>query len=246
MILVDQRYPFGFYWERWNSGFYGFPPAQPADQAPAQYLFVELNHVAERLTELVGEARHVYWVTWFESDTDPRGSVAALLDAYSKRQGEQAFHGYLVRWWQLQPPTTLRLAQEFHPIQAHWEPGVTLLEGDWQGRSVPARPDYTALVTLRWQLDRPTSRPMKVSVRLRDAGGATLAQDDRPLLYDLHRRTTSWQSGQSALAVYSLPLPSKPGTYKLALVLYDEETLQPIGLSGGRGVEIDLGDVHIQ
>jgi len=52
IILVDQRYPFGFYWQRWNNDFDGFPPAEPADQAPAQYLFVDINHIDQRLTDV--------------------------------------------------------------------------------------------------------------------------------------------------------------------------------------------------
>ena len=58
IVLVDQRYPFGFYWERWDSSAHGLPPAEPADQPPAQYLFVDLNQVHERLTELAGDAQY--------------------------------------------------------------------------------------------------------------------------------------------------------------------------------------------
>ena len=52
LILVDQRYPFGFYYERWNNAPDGSPPAEPQDMTPAQYLFVDINTVAERLTDL--------------------------------------------------------------------------------------------------------------------------------------------------------------------------------------------------
>jgi hypothetical protein len=239
MILVDQRYPFGFYWKRWNNEAYGFPPAEPATQPPAQYLFVDINHVDERLTELAGNARTVYWVTWFESDVDPRGAVRTLLDAYGHQQGEQGFRGYTVSWWRLQPPTRFQLAREFRPLNVHFEPGITLLEADWQGRQSPAEASRSTLVTLRWQADGPTSRPLKVSLRLRDEAGTLLAQDDRVLLNDRHLRTTSWQPGESALAVYGLELPAEPGTYDLTLVLYDEDTLEPVG-------RLDTGDVEPQ
>ena len=72
LILVDQRYPFGFYYERWNNAPEGSPPAEPQDMAPAQYLFVDINTVAERLTDLAKGRGRVVWVRWFESDTDPR------------------------------------------------------------------------------------------------------------------------------------------------------------------------------
>ena len=241
IVLVDQRYPFGFYWQRWDSSAHGLPPAEPADQPPAQYLFVDLNQVDERLTELAGDAHRVYWVTWFESDIDPRGSVPALLDTHGERLGEQDFRGYKVRWWQLQPPTQFNTAQEFQTLNLHFESGITLLEGDWQGRLTPAAAGRPALVTLHWRADGPTSRPLKVSLRLRDGDGAMLAQDDRVLLNDRHLRTTSWQPGETALAVYTLALPPELGTYGLTLVLYDEESLEAVGQRDGSGVEPEIG-----
>jgi mannosyltransferase len=244
VILVDQRYPFGFYWSRWNNEPYGFPPAEPADQPPAQYLFVDINVLDDRLTELAADAHTVYWVTWFESDIDPRGAVPALLDAYGQQMGEQAFRGYTVRWWQLRPPTHFQLFQALQSMDVPFEPGITLLAGDWQGREAPAMPGRPALVTLRWQANGPTARPLKVSLRLRDEGGALLAQDDRVLLNDRHLRTTSWQPGDVALNVYSLSLPPGAGTYTLTLVLYDEDTLLPVGLLDGSGVETQLGTLR--
>ncbi len=244
VILVDQVYPFGFYWSRWNNEQYGFPPAEPAHQPPAQYLFVDINEVDDRLTELASDAQTVYWVTWFESDIDPRGAVPALLDAYGQQMGDQAFRGYSVRWWQLHPPTRFQLIQALQSMNLPFEPGITLVAGDWHGRKTLAMAGRPALVTLRWQADGPTARPLKVSLRLRDDSGALLAQDDRVLLSDRHLRTTSWQPGEVALNVYSLPLPPEPGTYTLTLVLYEEDTLQPVGLLDGSGVEPQLGTLR--
>lgn len=244
IILVDQRYPFGFYWSRWNNEPYGFPPDEPAHQPPAQYLFVDINEVGERLTRLASDAQTIYWVTWFESDIDPRGAVSALLDTQGQQLGEEFFRGYTVRWWQLNPPTRFKLFQALQPIDLRFEPGITLLEGDWRGRETPAMAGRPTLVTLRWQAAGPTARPLKVSLRLRAESGALLAQDDRVLLSDRHLRTTSWRPGEVALNVYSLPLPPEPGTYTLTLVVYDEDTLQSVGLLDGSGVEPQLGTLR--
>ena len=73
VILVDQRYPFGLYWPRWNYSADGFPPAEPAGLAPTQYLFVDINTVAERLAWFARGRERVFSVRWFESDTDQRG-----------------------------------------------------------------------------------------------------------------------------------------------------------------------------
>lgn len=245
IVLVDQRYPFGFYWQRWNNDGYGRPPAEPASQAPAQYLFVDVHRLDERLTELAGQARHVFWVTWFESDTDPRGATAALLDAHGQLVDQQELRGYTVSQWRLQPPVTFRLPADFTPLGLGFEPGVTLVEGDWLGRLAPAPAGQDALVALRWEAGGPTPRPLKVSLRLKDANGVTVAQDDRLLLNDRHLRSDAWPAGASALGIYTLSLDAvAPGEYSLAVVLYDEETLAPVGLAGG-GVEPVIGVLRV-
>lgn len=246
IILVDQAYPFGFYWERWNNDPEGFPPPEPATQAPAQYLFVDINHVDERLTALAGNASEVFWVTWFESDTDPRGAVATLLDGYGQRVEQQAFRGYTVTHWHLRPPTRFRLPREFRPLNLHFEPGLTLIEGDWWGRQTPVAGDATVLITLRWQTTQPTAQPLKASLRLKDPTGHTVAQNDRLLLNDRHLRTTAWPPATTTLNVYSLDLPDlSAGTYLLTLVVYDEKTLAAVGLDDGSGVEPVIGHVLV-
>jgi mannosyltransferase len=244
IILVDQRYPFGFYWPRWNSQAYGSPPAEPADRPPAQYLFVDINRVDEQLSRLAGGAETVYWVTWFESDTDPRGSVSALLNTTCAPQGQRDWRGYAVRWWRCDPPNDFRLAREYQPLNLSLTGSMALVEGDWQGRLTAAPAGQTALVTLRWQALAPALHPLKVSLRLKDPSGTTLAQDDRVLLGDRHLRTTEWSPGETALAVYTLQLPSVPGSYNLTLVLYDELTLEPVGVQDGSG-ETALGLLHV-
>src|SRR4029450_4046892 len=85
LILVDQKYPFGFYYGR-----YAVAPTQTPqgpEPAPARYLFVDINTVDQRLNEWAGQARQVFWVQWFESDTDPRHAVHFLLDKAGKWAG---------------------------------------------------------------------------------------------------------------------------------------------------------------
>lgn len=251
VILVDQRYPFGFYWPRWNGDFYGFPPDQPENVAPAQYLFVDLTHDDERrldhrLTALAGDARRVFYVTWFESDMDPRGAIPALLDAYGQRLASEHFRGYSVQTWEPERPVEFQLAAAMQPLDLRFAAGITLVEGDWLGRTQPTRQQQFSRASLRWRADGPTPRPLKVSLRLKDETGATVAQDDRLLLNDRHLRTTEWSPGESALNLYSLALPSRPGVYTLTAVLYDEETLEAVGLSDGSGVEPALGELRVQ
>jgi hypothetical protein len=151
-----------------------------------------------------------------------------------------------VRWWQLPRDVEFHWAQVFRLLNVHFEPGITLFEGDWQGRFTPATAGRPALVALRWKADGPTSRPLKVSVRLRDEQGTMLAQDDRVLLSDRHVHTTSWQAAETALNVYSLTLPPEPGIYSLTLVLYDETTLEPVRLLDSSEVEHRVGTLRAE
>jgi hypothetical protein len=146
----------------------------------------------------------------------------------------------------MEPPTRFQTTEEMQPLNLSFEPGITLLEGDWQGRLTPAAAGRPALVTLRWRADGPTGRPLKVSLRLRDGEGAMLAQDDRVLLNDRHLHTTAWQPDDTALAVYTLMLLPEPGSYSLTVVLYDEETLAAVGLRDGSGVEPELGTLQVE
>lgn len=250
VILLDQRYPFGFYWQRWNNDFYGQPPTEPAAQAPAQYLFVDLTHedqrrLDQRLTRLAGTAGHVFYVTWFESDMDPRGAVPALLNTFGMQTAEVHFRGYTVREWTMEPPTVFAFPKALVRLDRQFAQGVTLVAGDWTGRSLAVTTQHDLLVALQWQLQGPTPQTLKVSLRLKTTDGATLAQDDRLLLNDRHVHSSAWQAGETAINVYRVPAPPQAGDYVLTLVVYDAETLAPIGLADGGGVEPVIGLVHV-
>ncbi|MDQ3249918.1 MAG: hypothetical protein M3Q45_12025, partial [Chloroflexota bacterium] len=96
LILVDQKYPFGFYYQR-----YAVDPSttpQGLEAAPARYLFVDINTLDQQLNAWAGSAQRIFWVQWFESDTDPRHAVRFLLNKAGHYAGTQGFHGYSVEW----------------------------------------------------------------------------------------------------------------------------------------------------
>ncbi len=227
VVFVDQKYPFGFYWRRYAIAPEEVP--EGPEPAPARYLFVDINTVDRRLTEWAGQARRVFWVEWYESDTDPRGAVAFLLDKHGRRQGEQWFRGYRVTWWELEPPTRFVLAQGLTAQELRWENGVATVEVGVG----PLRTDggERLPVVVRWQRwDRSPARPWKARVALYDDQGARLAQDDRRLLNDRHLAPSEWGAQDRPLNVYMLALESglPPGRYPVRLLVYDGETLEPV------------------
>ena len=262
LILVDQRYPFGFYYPRWNNDFAGTPPAEPAASAPAQYLFVDINTVADRLTALAADGRsRVYWVRWFESDTDPRGAVTFLLQKFGTFRGERSFRGYNVSWYDIAPAARFELAPALAPRDAAFGGQVALTGATFGGRGSGPTPDVAATrrpiapadravwAVVRWARQPDARQPLKATLVLEAADGAIVGRDDRPIVNDRHLAPDQWAATDRPLGAYLLyPDPATPpGTYTLRLAVYDPATLAQLPVSGAsaQGGFVTLGQVTL-
>ena len=250
VIFVDQKYPFGFYWQPYSLG----PDelGSPDRAVPARYLFVDINTIDQRLAEWAGNAKRVFWLRWFESDTDPRHAVPFLLDKYGKFGGEQLFQGYTLQWWDMQPPSKFVLAPHMAPAHFAFPPAVETVEVSLPQAAL--HPGDPLGVAVRWQRTPAgaVDRPLKARVALYDANDARLVQSDERLLNDRHRAPPQWQPQDRPLNVYMLPLPSDltPGTYSLRLLVYDADTLEPLTLvdaaGNPAGQEATLGTIKVE
>ncbi len=249
VVFVDQKYPFGFYYDNYVIS----PDAEPQgrEAAPARYLFVDINTVDERLNEWAAQAESVYWVQWYESDTDPRRAVAFLLDKEGQRAGEQWFNGYSIDWWDLEPPTHFELAPNMQPLHAQFGQAVRTVEA-----SIPEQaftPGDGVPVVIRWERvpDGIADRPLKARVALYDENDGRLAQVDKRILNDRHLQATEWGTQDQPLNVYMVDLPEdmQPGSYVLRLLVYDSDSLEPLPLidntGNPTGLELDLGQIQI-
>lgn len=249
LILVDQKYPFGFYYDRYAIE----PDATPegGEAAPARYLFVDINTIDQRLNAWAGDAQRVFWVRWFESDTDPRRAVTFLLDQAGERQGEQSFQGYSIDWWQLDPPNDFVLAPNLTPVVHGFPPAVQTVEASIPDQPV-AQGGYVPVV-VRWQRvpGGTVDRPLKARVALYAPDGARIAQRDERLLNDRHLLPAEWDQADRPLNVYLLDVPQEaaPGDYTIGLLVYDADTLEPLGAvdaaGNPNGIEPSLGTVEI-
>ncbi|MCB0185492.1 MAG: hypothetical protein KDE31_14580, partial [Caldilineaceae bacterium] len=249
LVLVDQKYPFGFYYGRYTID----PAATPTgpEAAPARYLFVDVNTLDAVLTAWAGNAKRVFWVQWFESDTDPRHAVRFLLDIYGERAGERSFQGYNVDWWDFTPPTTFQLPSTWVTRSIRFADAVQTTE-----LAHPAQVTAGAKlpVAIRWQRvpGGAVDRPLKARVALYDGAGNRLAQADERLLNDRHRLPSEWDEREAPLNLYLLALPTDlpEGRYAVRLLVYDAETLAPLSIVDGAGnptgVEEDVGTVEGQ
>jgi hypothetical protein len=89
-----------------------------------------------------------------------------------------------------------------------------------------------------WQADEPLSRSYKISARILAADGARIAQVDRvPQIWTYP--TTHWLPRETVVDFYELNTTAACGTgCRLALIVYDEQTGQPVR-SLGRGAPDD-------
>lgn len=235
LILVDQKYPFGFYYDRFAIEPSDTPTGNEA--APARYLFVDINTLDQRLNEWAATAQHVFWVQWFESDTDPRHAVPFLLDQAGELAGSQSFQGYVIDWWRLDPPNHFALTGKWQALHIRFAPVVETVAVSLPTTPIP--PGDLLPVVIRWQRwpDEVPPRPYKARVALYDAQDARLVQSDERLLNDRHVMPAVWAREDQPLNVYGLALPADlpAGSYQLRLLVYDGETLEPLSVSDEAG-----------
>ena len=228
VIFVDQKYPFGFYYQRYVITADATPTGP--ETAPARYLFVDINTLDQQLSTWAGQAGKVFWVQWFESDTDPRHGVRFLLDKYGARIDSKDFRGYSVDVWQLTPPTHFVLAPGLTPLTLRFGRAVETVAVSLPTTAETATTQFP--VAIRWQRvpNGQADRPLKARVALYDAQEGRLAQSDERVLNDRHLMPSQWQAGDQPLNVYLLALENRlpAGEYTIRLLVYDAETLEPL------------------
>ena len=198
--------------------------AQQNIPAPTRYLFVDIHTAADTLNREAAGKDRLYWITWWGSDTDPRGVIPFLAEKAGQPAGQQNFKGYHLEWFDLPPDATFSLPDTLTPAIATLA-DVQRLDGVAAAGQIP--PGEAAWATLHFTLLHESNVDYKVSLRLRDESGQVVGQIDRDLLNDRHFRTSDWPINDpllnQATNVYLLPLPANvpPGGYQLEAVIYN-------------------------
>ena len=225
IVFVDVPHPFHYY--------------APQIPAPTEYLFVDVHTAADALNQRALGRERLFWVTWWGSDTDPRGVIPYLLQKQAGTvQGEAQFRGYRVIWYQLsERPFSLPI--DLAPIDVNFDNRLRL---DGLAYSQTLEAGGTAWATLHFSQLAPMTTNYRVSLRLRSPEGELLAQTDKDILNDRHFHTAAWPIDDPALNqtinVYLLPLNSPPfaarytGSLTLEAVVYEAETLAAIAAYG--------------
>ncbi len=213
IVYVDVPHPFHYYAERIS--------------APTRYLFVDIHTAADTLNQEALGKNRLYWITWWGSDTDPRGLISYLL---RKQAGpptaEKQFRGYRVEQYTL-AGQSFSLPDDLPSVEINFD-NVLLLDG--LAYSKILSPGEAGWVTLHFTQLSPTDINYKISLRLRAPDGRLLAQVDKPILNDRHFQTAAWPIEDPALNqavnVYTLPLnePDYRGPLTLEAVVYNAAT----------------------
>jgi len=238
VVYVDVPHPFHYYADR-------IP-------APTRYLFVDVHTAADILNAEAAGRDRLFWVTWWGSDTDPRGIIPFLLDKAGRRAGERDFRGYHVTWWELPADAHFSLPDDLPPVEVTFG-GLIRLDGLAFSRE--AQVGGLAWATLHFTLLGDTEVDYRVSLRLRDPSGNMLPPTDKDLLDDRHFRTSAWPPDDprlnQAINVYTLPIPvdAPPGDYRLEAVVYDAATLEALPVAGTPapdGISAWLGNLVVR
>ncbi len=204
LVLVDVPHPFHYYARR-------IP-------APTEYLFVDIHTAADTLNQKALGKKRLFWVTWWGSDTDPRGVIPFLAQKQAgPPQGERQFRGYRVTWYALSN-RPFSLPTDVPPANVNFD-NVLRLDGLAFGQTLSA--GQMGWATMHFTQSRDTTVNYKVSVRLRAPDGRVLAQSDKFILNDRHFQTSAWPLDDPALnqALNVFTLPLTDATYRGALTL---------------------------
>ena len=109
----------------------------------------------------------------------------------------------------------------------------------------PAHPGDCLTVVTHWRRIAGTGDSLAMSLRLLDQSGGVLVQADGPFHSGLYP-PQEWplNSVVSSSLILTIPADAVSGTYTVALIVYDRETLKPLPLESG-AQQLTLGSVVV-
>lgn len=191
-----------------------------------------------------------------EGVADAPQRIPFLLNQYGRLQtGEERTEYELDTYTDLDLETPWQLYTRLEARAVALDGGISLIgiaagvhggdQVDLAATPLPAGVEPAWLV-LRWKADQLPKADYSLSLRLFDAAGATIWQQDSSLVDDLNRPTSTWEMAEVVESYHTLALPPDlpAGRYELRAIVYDEVTLTPIVQVGVWTPEIVLAEVE--
>ena len=187
---------------------------------------VSTVHYVDRDNSLVGGIAH--------SDRQ----VAVILEKYGRYLGSESHDSFQIHSYadiDLNRPWTYY--EHLEPLTVHYDGGISihgfaLGQGTEQlssNQQFDLDGDRSWWVVLQWQTAPGLEAVYSISLRLHDAEGSMVYQQDAVLENFVPSPTNRWQADELVDTLHFLEFPSEllPGEYDLRLVVYDFETLIP-------------------
>ena len=193
---------------------------------------------ALRAMESVSTAKVVKWKSGVAGVGEDTGRFGFLLSKYGRYQDSEEYSDFHIHIYTdifLERPWTF---YEFlEPLTVDYDGGIALRglalgQGEDQLSSQQALElgrDRPLWMALRWQIAPGLDVDYAISLRLHDAAGERVFQEDAVLWNPVHWPTSSWSEEEpvDTTALLKIPAELSAGEYELRVVVYDVATLTP-------------------
>ena len=248
-LVPNSQHPYSFRYL-----YQGAPPAHlyhPATPNLAQEIESMLTTM-----ENVSTVKVVEWqgkAAWIGEDP---GRSALLLSKYGRYQGGEDYPTFRIHRYSnisLERPWTF---YEFlEPLTVDYDGGIALRglalgQGEDQLSSqqvLELGRDRPLWMSLQWQIAPGLDIDYAISLRLHDAAGERVFQEDAVLWNPVHWPTSSWSEEEpvDTTALLKIPAELSAGEYELRVVVYDVETLTPTVEIGVWEPEVTLARLRL-
>ena len=182
--------------------------------------------------------------------------VAVILEKYGRYLKSESHDSFQIHSYadiDLNRPWTYY--EHLEPMTVHYDGGISLQgfalgQGKEQlssNQQFDVEPDRTWWIAMQWQTAPGLEAIYSISLRLHDAVGSMVYQQDAVLENFVPSPTNRWQAEEPVDTLHLLQFPSDlpPGEYDLRLVVYDFETLKPTVELGVWEVEKTLARLKV-
>lgn len=215
---------------------------------PAHTVYLGEPNLTEKITSTLSSMENVSAVKivdWYDDNSHhafhfETKRFILLLDKYGRYQGSDEYDAFQVHTYtdvDLDRPWTVY--EYLEPLAVHYDRGITLhgfaLTQDKEQLS-STRPQFhpgqsrSLWVVLRWESAPGLDIDYSISLRLHNADGGNIYQEDDVLWRGAdHAPTSGWEAQETVDTLHLLEIPAElqPGEYELRLVVYDFKTQQP-------------------
>ena len=181
--------------------------------------------------------------------------IMYLLDKYGDHMGSNEFADFHLRQYEnISMDRSWTFYERLDPLTVQYDGGISLIGfALGQGKvqlSTPQRLDVEQAppwLALQWQTAPGLDRDYAISLRLFDAEGIIVFQQDAKLMNPKDWPTGRWSPDEAVDSLHRLEFPADlpPGDYELRLVVYDVESLKPTVELGVWEPEAVLAKVQI-